>query len=325
MKNSPWGLWLGGAVTVVLTSVGLWFGVTNFWAYLRMRAIPVEVLQSTLRVDSPDGKHLLEHFLWLDLQTTDGSQRRIRAEDSLGQATYPEEALDELQAWAPGSRHLVYQLRGDAREIRLPGAGQSPELDAAFLALGLSLFPGFLFLMISAAMVHEETWLRQWGVQRLLGPWTVFSAVGLFMTLVLVAFLWSETPKRWSWLAVEATPEVQPELEAETSRKPLPPGVIVTPAAKAVLDRAAYRVLRFPGADGRTLHAGIGNMDGPYEALDPYCPVSAPSCRFFLNPKNRWNFEVDPRWDTKFFLPAGMFLLFSVVFSAVGWSLRREK
>lgn len=325
MKNSPWGLWAGCAITLSLTAVGLWFGVANFWAYLRMRAIPVEVLQSSLRVDSPDGKHLLENFLWLDLQTTDGSQRRIRAEDSLGQATYPEEALDELEAWAPGSRHLVYQLRGDAREIRLPGAGQSPELDAAMLSFGLSCFPGFLLLMISAAMVDEEAWLRQWGVHRLLGPWTIFSAVGLIMTFVLGMFLWAETPKRWSWPQVEATPEGPAELDAEAPRRQLPKGVIVTPAGEAVLKRAAYRILRFTAPDGRILHAGIGNLDGPYEELASYCPVSAASCNFFINPKNRWHIELNPRWDEKYFLPAGMFLLFSVVFSAIGWSLRREK
>ncbi len=63
--------------------------------------------------------------------------------------------------------------RGNPREIRLPGAGQSPELNAALMAFGSSFFPRFLLLMMAAAMVEEVFWLRHWGVQRLLGPWTI--------------------------------------------------------------------------------------------------------------------------------------------------------
>lgn len=325
MKRLPWSFWVGSISIALVMMLGLWFAVPNLWAYLRLRAVPVEVLQSSLKVDAARGETHLRNFLLLDLRTTDGAERRIRAEELLSRATYPEEALDELRAWAPGSRHVVYELRGATREIRLPGAGQSPELDTALLALGLTLFVVVMIFIITMAVVQERLWMQSWPVFRYLGFWTPFSAVGLFMGLALMAFLWFEAPRRWSWQPVEATADGPAELGAEAPRRQLPEEVQVTPAAAAVLERAAYRILQFAGPEGSMLHAGIGNLNGPYEGLAANCPVEAASCRFFVDPNDRWDFEVDPSWDERFFLPAGMLFLFAVVFSAVGWFLRREK
>jgi len=325
MQRSGIGLWIGAACTVTLTVLPLWFAGQNLWIYLRMRTIPVEVTQSLLRIDAAEAGSAVENLLLLDLKTTDSSARQFRTEAYLRRATYPEEAYDELAAWAPGTRHVVYQVRGAATRIHLPGPGQSPELGNAGVLLAVSCFPAVFAVVLLAILSEEDSWLRRRGFNRVFGVWSLFAGFGMLLFLGLTIFVWFELPKRLTWVMVSASAvnEVMPTAEAEP--RTIPDNVEVTTEGRRILDAASYRVLRFVAPDGRTLHAGIGGLHGPYEELAGACPPGKAACEFHLNPANRWDVESNVSWDEQFFLPAGLFLFLASVFSGVGWFIRSAK
>lgn len=323
MRRTVPGLWIGAACAVLFTILPLGFGLQNLWVYFRMRTIPVEVVKSSLRIEAAPEGDSVDYLLRMELKTTDAARRIFSAEAYLGRATYPEEAYDELASWAPGTRHLVYQVRGAARQIRLPGPGQAPELDKALVLLVLSLFPGFFAIALVAILFEENAWLRRTGLRKALGIWMVFSAVGLVMGIGFGLFVWSEAPKRFGWVQAVARETGEIRATAEAEPRAFPANVEVTDHAKRILDGTSYRLLQFTAPDGRTWRAGIGTLGGPYDSLRYACPAGEAECRFSMDPANRWDVATDLQWDGQFFLPAGLFLFFAVTFSGVGWFIRR--
>ncbi len=303
---------IGFAFLLLLLLGCFWSAATNLWTHLRMRTIPVEVVRSSLLLDAPGDGSDLNLILRLDLKTTDGAERLIHWEDAPGRATYPEEGYDELRRWGPGTRHQIYQIRGQAREFRLPNS-RSPELVAMIVYLSLGCFVGFFFFVFRA--VANEA-----GPPKLVGVWTIFFLVGVGAMIGSALFAWHEIPKRLSWPSVVATLEPVPEPTAEAPPKPLPDNVVITPAARRLLDHSSYKVLQFDG-----LHAGLGNFGGSYEELAKRCTSGDQECRFVINPHDRWDVELDARWDETFFFPLIMFLVFGLAFSGAGLMIRRLK
>ncbi len=312
MWNKRLALRIGFAFLLLPVAGCFWSAGTNLWTHLRMRTIPVEVVRSSLLLDAPGDGSDLNLILRLDLKTTDGAERLIYWADAPGRAAYPEEGYDELHRWAPGTRHRIYQIRGQAQEFRQPGV-RSPELVAMTVYLSLGCFIGFFFFVFWT-VANED------GPRRFVGTWTVFFLVGVGAMIGSALFTWYEIPKRLYWPPVVATLEPVPEPMAEAPPKPLPDNVVITPAGRQLLERSPYKVLQFNG-----IHAGLGNFGGSYEQLAERCASGDQECRFLINPNDRWDVELDARWDESFFFPLGMFLVFGLAFGGGGLMIRRLK
>jgi hypothetical protein len=263
----------------------------------------------------------LELILRLDLVTTDGSPRAIHWEDAPAHAAYPEEAFDELARWAPGSRHSIYQLRGDARAIRLPGAYDYPERSSALSYFFFAAFASVFLLVPLSMLAQIDPLLEHIPLVRHVGVWTVFAFTGIACLSGAALFAWYEVPKRISWTPVAATvAEVDPQYPSAS----LPPNAVVTPGARAKLaSLPAHRVVTFSW-NGATLHGGIGHLDGPFDEINSACLPLSRSCEFVISPTNRWDVAPSNRWDATFFAP---FILLSLLGLGMGYSgilMRRQ-
>ena len=315
-----------GIVFALFTLLCLYGTGRNLWKYSRMRTIPVEVVRSSLLIDvPPEGTgdpSDVDYTLRLDLVTTDGTARPIHWEDVPARAAYPEEAFDELTRWAPGARHEIFQLRGEARAIRLPGASDSQELDAAIFLLCATLFLGFFALTFVALASEESPWFLPSWLKQHLGVWLVFFSVGMVALGGDFLFITTQLPKIISWPTAVATGAPPP---AEYDSSSLPPNVVITAAARQRIKAHSHTVLTFQW-NGATLHGGLGANEGPYDALaHDVCRSTDPPCRFKISPTDRWNVAAKPGWNVEFFMPVGMFTLFGVAFTGAGLMIRRDK
>jgi len=313
----PLKLFLGIAAPTLLFSLFYVYKIgTNIWAYLHMREMPVEVVASSLFVDA-DHERYPYFLLRLDLRSTDANDRRVRWEEEISQAVYIEEAYDELRRWAPGTRHNVQFLRGQARELRLDASGTNPELTAAgawTFGAGFALMVGIPFLGVA---VPESSRLRQLGLHKYFGPWLAFSMFGVFPLLGAVAFAIVETPKRFQWIQVIGTPMHRDQLP------PPPSNVEITPQVKEILEEKKADFFVKHEWNGRFLLGGIGSYNGPYFRLSSMCGSSAKSCTFFMSPTNRWDIKREMGFNEDFWAPLGILSLFGVVFTGVGLLVRK--
>ena len=315
-----------GAVFVFLTFLCLCLAARNFWSYLRMRTVPVEVVRSSLLIDAPTDvsgqRSDVDYTLRLDLVTTDGSARSIHWEDAPARAAYPEEAFDELTRWAPGAHHQIFQLRGEARAIRLPGSSASQELDSAIALVAISLFFAVFAGTLVAIIADESSWFSSPWLKRNIGVWLVFGGVGVGALVGDILFIANQLPKIISWPAAVATSAPAP---SDYEPRTLPPNVLITAAARQRLQLHTHRVLTFQW-NGATLHAGLGSNEGPYDALgNSVCSSSESPCRFKISPSDRWDIATDAGWNSSFFIPVGMFSLFGVAFGGAGLLIRSQK
>ncbi len=315
-----------GGLFAVLTLLCLYGFGRNLRTYARMRTVPVEVVRSSLLIDAssdPTGDPTdVDYTLRLDLVTTDGSSRPIHWEDVPARSAYPEEAFDELTRWAPGARHQIFQLRGEARAIRLPGSSASQELNAAIGFAFATAFFAFFTLTFGAIAGEESTWFRRPWLKRNLGVWLVFFSVGVAAFIGDFFFLANQLSKILYWPAAVATMRHAP---AEYDPQSLPPNVHMTAAARDRLRLRSHEVLTFQW-NGATLHGGIGSNEGPYDELaHQACRSSEESCQFRISPTDRWNVAAKPGWNVEFFMPVGMFTLFGVAFTGAGLMIRRDK
>lgn len=314
-----------GGVFVFLTLLCLYFAGRNLWSYLRMRTIPVEVVRSSLFIDAPmdaSGQPSdIDYTLRLDLVTTDGSSRPIHWEDAPARAAYPEEAFDELSRWAPGARHQIFQLRGEARAIRLPGSSAGQELDSAIGFLFVGVFFAVFAIALIAVVAEASSWFSSPWLKRNVGVWLIFAGVGAGALIGDVLFIATQLPKIISWpVAVATSTPAPPDYESQL----LPPNVLITASARQRLQLHSHRVLTFQW-NGATLHAGLGANEGPYDALaNSVCSSSDSLCRFKISPTNRWEIAPDAGWNASFFAPVGMFTLFGVAFGGAGLLIRRS-
>lgn len=301
--------WLFGPIlwTLLLVAAGfLWMAGTNLWSYFRMRTVSVEVIRSSLLFDALGKGNDLDITLLLDLKTTDGSERAIHWEEEGGHAAYPEEAYDVLRHWAPGSLHEIRQMWGQARKIRLPDT-QSPEL---------LLFR--LYLVVAACVIFFAFAFAASDFDGASGVWLAFFSVGVASFLGAGLFAWFEIPKRISWPSVVATRESAPDSTAEAPPLVFPDNVAVTPAARKLLERSRYVVLRFNG-----FHAGLGSFGGRYESLKPRCESGTEMCRFVINPQDRWDVQLNANWDDDFYAPLALLGVFGLAFGGAGLLVRR--
>ena len=296
----------------------------NLLAYARMRTIPVEVVRSSLLIDASSDVTAdptdVDYTLRLDLITTDGSARPIHWEDVPASAAYPEEAFDELTRWAPGARHQIYQLRGEARAIRLPGSLALQELNAAIGFLIAIVIFGFFAITLGTIAGEESSWFHNSWLRRHLGIWIVFFSVGVAALIGDFLFLTTQLPKILFWPSVTATLRSAP---SDYDPQSLPPNVQITPEARKRIQLHPHNVLTFQW-NGATLHGGLGANVGPYDELArEVCTSTSSPCQFRISPTDRWNVAAKPGWNVEFFMPIGMFTLFGVAFTGAGLMIRR--
>lgn len=297
--------------------------MSDLWRHANMRVLPVEVLRSSLLIDtivvSDSNSPELVYTLRLDLATTDGGNRTIHWEEDAGRAAYPEEAYDELRRWAPGTRHRVFQVRGDAQSIRLPG-GSAETTSPVGLCILAAVF-AFIALVITAIAAEESVFFQRWGLRRFVGVWLIFLFVGVLGFAGLVAFNWHRLPRILYWKPVVA--RVTGTVESSGDAIP-PPGVQITPGARQALARARYRVVEFPW-NGTLLHAGLGGLGGVYDYGNVDCAQSADSCAIYVNPANRWDVERRPAFNKDYFVPVVLMLLCGIAFTGAGNAMRRQR
>lgn len=315
-----------GALFAVLTLLCLYGFARNLWTYARMRTVPVEVVRSSLLIEASTDPTAdptdVDYILRLDLLTTDGTTRPIHWEDVPARAAYPEEAFDELTRWTPGSRHEIFQLRGEARAIRLPGSSSWLELNAAIGFLLAVLFFGLFALIIGTIAGEESRWFRNSVFRRHLGVWIVFFTVGVGAFIGDFLFIATQLPKIISWPSVTASLRPAP---ADYEPQSLPPNVQITEEARKRIQLHPHNVLTFQW-NGATLHGGLGANEGPYDALAHDACISTTSpCQFRISPSDRWTVAATPGWNVEFFMPVGMFTLFGVAFTGAGLMIRRSE
>ncbi len=313
----PLKVFLGIAVPCLLLGLFCIYKIgSNVWAYFHMRVMPVEVVNSSLLVDADSDRDPF-FVLRLDLRSTDSNDRRIRWEEELSQANFIEEAYDELRRWAPGSRHNVQFLRGQAREIRIEVSGFNPELNAAggwAFGAGFALMVGIPFLGVAAP---ESSWMRRLGLHKYLGPWLAFSMFGVFPLLGAIGFAIVETPKRFDWLTVTGTRVNHEQMP------PAPPNVEITPQVKEILEeKKASFFVRYEW-NGRVLYGGLGRHNGAYSELTSACEGQSTNCTFRSSPTNRWEVKRELGFNEDYWAPLGILTIFGVAFTGAGLLVRK--
>jgi len=240
------------------------------------------------------------YLLSLDLIVSGQNQRTIRWNRRLSQPAYPEEAIDELRRWSPGSHHTIYALRGRSADIRLPYSQESQELQIIHWSLTAAILlgaAGFAALSI----LHGR-------------PWLLLALLGVAAGIGGAWMASEELNRRANWRVVTARPS-----PAEAS----PPDVFLTSEAAATLPKLTHRVLAFD-LDGVTLHAGIGNLDGPYDILYQICAKDRTPCQFRVNSRNRWDVSTHTEPQAAVFVTAACIEVLAFVFLLTAWRVRQS-
>ncbi|MBM3785151.1 MAG: hypothetical protein FJW30_12365 [Acidobacteria bacterium] len=290
---------------------------SNVWSYLRMREIPVEVVAAKLKIDVTDQqitRELPEPFYVLNLhfKATGGSGREIYVEEELANAFFPDEALDEFRIFAPGTQHRIYSLRGQAREIRLPGySTTNPEV--TFAIAWFVLFGFLVVTVVSAGIADQGTAVR------LFRPWLALLVFGIPPLFGAVAFGWVETAKRYQYLTVDPKVTQLPKGYMPA----LPPNVEISETARAYFTGREGDTLLEYSWNGRRLHGVIGQDGAPHDILRNTLNSAAGTCRFYISPVDRWGIAKSLAFDAEFWAPLGILVLFGVLFTGAGFLVRK--
>ncbi|WP_031495332.1 hypothetical protein [Bryobacter aggregatus] len=316
------GVALTGFSLLVLGFLSFFFSARNFWTYARMRTIDATVIGSQLHIDlvpaEGDSLEWVRYELLLDLQADGPSGRLFHWDTDAGRAAYPEEALDELQLWAPGTRHQVQMIRGHARELRLPDTEVNPELEKGigFLMLGLML--GLSALGALAGLAEEHSFLRKFRWTRSLGVWTVFFGFGLLPLVGWIFFTFFSVQKLWTWQEVVAhRVEAAHHFDVAT----LSPEIHISPAAKEKLASQDYELITYDW-QGRRLRGGIGHLEGVHDHFLNRGGADGSYC-FRIHPMRRWELSANLGWNEDFWAPFGMLLFFGVAFCGAALVIRK--
>lgn len=284
-------------VFAILAALILLKIIASLFEYRRMRRLEVKVVSSKLsikQVVEPGGRPY-EYVLHVVLETTGDSPRQITEQIKIPEATYPEEAYDELAFWAPGTLHEVHRLRGDANEVRIAQSGaDNPEL----LRAKLLIFPAIACVLAVVAFA---------GASGALGDYVfVFSPflVGVPMLLGSILLFARGFWRAYRWERVTAK-----VIEGEKKWDPasVPQGTTVAEPAAAELEKLGdYSVASFQ-LKGRTFRYGI---NGSRTLGDEYT--------FWVNPSDHFEtlgspFTYDMKPYALLFMGAG--------FSAFGFLL----
>jgi hypothetical protein len=309
-----------GAFFAVATLFFVYLAIRNFTAYFTMRSTEVRVLASSMKIDimpapDSDSSPYLGYLLRLNLQTTDDTPRNLSWETEAGKAVYPEEALDELQAWAPGTVHKIQFLRGDARSLRIEELERSPELESAIGCLiVIALFSMIMIFCLVAARADEPKLAKAF-----FGPWLIFVGFGMMPLLGWIGFTTSHVWKAITWLPVSVDiPEQSTKLDPAT----LPPNVEITQAAKEKLESNEYRVFTFPW-NGKLLSGAVGSLQGEFDDHENAFRRKPGPLSFRISPVNRWALQVNFGKGEAFWVPFGILLLFGIAFTGAGLFVRK--
>ncbi len=301
----------------------VYLAIRNFNAYFSMRSAEVRVLASSMKIDvmpppDSDSASYVGYLLRLRLQTTDSYARNLSWETEAGKAAYPEEALDELRAWAPGTVHKIQFLRGDARNLRIEELDRSPELESAIgSVIVIGIFGMIMMFCMVAARADDRSFAKGF-----FGPWLLFVGFGMMPMLGWIGFTASHIWKVATWQKVTA--QVPEQITIFDAAK-LPPNVEITDRAKERLANTEYRLFTFPW-NGQTLHGAVGTvgtLSGEFDYDNNTLPRPAGALHFHISPVNRWALQVNLGRGEDFWVPFGMLLLFGLAFMGAGLTIRK--
>jgi hypothetical protein len=304
---------ISGLLFALLTATCLWNAFSNYRALSNLRKTQATVIASKLLIDwnstpSDSREHPL-YILTLDLVSTDSTKRHFHWEGDPGQAAYPEEALDELAQWNPGSLHQVSMLRGDSRELRFDQLESDPEWNKCILwsiGAGLCGFSGLVLFML--ARVQRQR------LQEEAGVWVVFVTVGL-ITLLAVPAVGRYTTKQFQSFEPIELQKLEHDRPFDTSQ--IIPDVSLTPKAKEKIAKESYDRYQYVFGE-KTYHLGKGYW---YGVLDSALKDQQ-TRGYAIHRNNRWEIAHNPTWTRSVITPTGMTLLFAIVFLGAGLAVR---
>ncbi len=323
MRIRPGVPFYAGSFFAVCTLLFAYWAISNFRAYFTMRSAEVRVLASDMKIDffpAPDSESApyFGYLLRLKLETTDDAKRQISWETDAGKAAYPEEALDELKDWAPGSIHRIQFLRGAARSIRIEGLERSPELEAgigSILALGMF---GLIALFCFTASKFEEG-DRSGKKSNFWGPWLLFVGFGALPLIGWFVFTASFIWRTNTWIPLS----VQVPTEAKAfNLASAPANVEISESAKEKLKSSEYRLFTFPW-NGRVLHGAFGYLGGEFDYTSGSGLRSSGTLNFHISPTNRWALQVNFGKGEDFWVPFLALLFFGLAFTGAGLMIRK--
>jgi hypothetical protein len=288
-----------------------------------MRSAEVRVLASDMKIDffpAPDSESssYVGYLLRLKLESTDDAKRQISWETEAGKAAYPEEALDELKDWAPGSIHRVQFLRGAVRSIRIEGLERSPELEAGIgLILGLGIFGIIAVCCFTASKFEEED--RSGKKSSFLKPWLLFVGFGALPLVGWVVFTASFLWKANTWIPLSVKVPTEAKVFNLASA---PANVEISDSAKEKLKVSDYRLFTFPW-NGKVLHGGIGSHGGEFDDNSGSGRSSSGTINFHISPTNRWALQVNLGKGEDFWVPFLALLFLGLGFTKAGFMFRK--
>ena len=312
-----------GSFFAVFALLFAYWAVSNFRAYFTMRSAEVRVLASDMKIDffpAPDSESssFMGYQLRLKLETTDDAKRQISWETDAGKAAYPEEALDELKDWAPGSIHRIQFLRGAARSIRIEGLERSPELEAGIGSIiGLGIFGLIALCCFTASRFEEEE--RGGKKSTFLRPWLLFASFGALPLIGWVVFTASFILRANTWIPLSV--QVPAEVKVFDLAS-MPANVEISDSAKEKLRSSEYRLFTFPW-NGKVLHGGIGYLGGEFDDNSGSGQRSSGTMNFHISPTNRWALQVNLGKGEDFWVPFAALLFFGLAFTGAGLMIRK--
>ncbi|GEM_PF-972848 len=311
-----------GISFLLFAALCLWNSISDFWAAYRTRVVPASVVASKLKIDwgrtDSDSYEEPLYTLSVDLKADDSSGRSFTWEGDPGRAVYPEEALDELKRWSPGTQHNVGILRGNARQLRMDQMESNPEVGK-----GIGWLFGFFFAGLTgiASLVAGNIDSRhhpRFAFLNGFGIWTVFLAFGLMPLLGSFAFAWGMSERINTWKPVVAR-KIGTSVPFDTT-KPIP-NVEITPKALTALVEHPYDRIEF-NWKGQTLHGGIGRWQGIY---DRGTAAAGDEYRFHSSPADRWEIRPSLSWGEDFWAPFGILLFFGFAFTGASFGVKRSE
>jgi hypothetical protein len=291
---------------LALTAWCAWKAAANFYAGSVQRALTVKVTGSQLTFRwSSDSEPYYE--MALDMRAEDGSERTFSWIVDAGLAIYPEEAFDVFEAWKPGSVHQINTLRGQSRQLRFNELEDNPEYNAGLGWVIFGVMVGIVTATVRFMGGGEES------------PWVVMLLLGMLATLGGVALSIHGARQVLTWEPVLVKPlQVNVEYDFTAPRE----GVKYDPQAVENMQGRRYNLYEYEWR-GQKYRLGRGPWPSILsranaEEMDPDHPE-----RYYVNPKNRWEFQRRLDWWWNVIIPAGIVAGFGVAFLLAAWAMKK--
>jgi hypothetical protein len=296
---------IAAAFFLLLALICVGFSIKNFWAATHLRTAKATVVASKLLVDwLPSNEP--SYLITLDLVGIDDPKRTFHWEGDPGSAAYPEEAIDELEHWKPGTIHEVSMVRGNSRELRFDQLESIPELGYGFAwAVGAIMFGFVAFSFYMVARLAKDG----------SGVWLGFLAFGILPLLGAPFLGWGTSQKLLTWKPIEIQ-KVEGTIPFDY------PNVTYTPLAKEKMASVEYARFEYQ-FQGKTYHLGVGPWYGLLDTATRDEEVPGAPNRYHVNPKDRWGLARNLTWQEDVFLPTGIVAFFGIAFTGVSLFIRK--